>query len=94
VDKRPLSDAWAFDRRNAGIDISPLMAVTFAHWGYQRFSVQEDYDVRESVHFDLDEIKRLCRLGVYGPGDIRRLYDEGLIDDKGLEALAHAGIPT
>jgi phage terminase large subunit-like protein len=94
VDKRPLSDSWAFDRRNSAVDISPLMAVTFAYWGYQRFSVQEDYDVGESVHFDLDEIKRLCRIGVYGPYDIRRLYDEGLIDDKGLEALANAGIPT
>lgn len=94
VDKRPLSDSWAFDRRNSAVDISPLMAVTFAYWGYQRFSVQEDYDVSQSVHFDLDEIKRLCRLGVYGPHDIQRLYDEGLINDKGLEALANAGIPT
>ena len=93
VDKRELSDAWAFDRRNAGVDISPLMAATFAHWGYQKFGVVQDYDIRESVHFDIDEIKRLCRLGVYGPDDIKRLYDEDLIDNDGLEALANAGFP-
>jgi phage terminase large subunit-like protein len=93
VDKRELSDAWAFDRRNAGVDISPLMATTFALWGYQKFGMQEDYDIRDSVHFDIDEIKRLCRAGVYGPDDIKRLYESGLIDNDGLEALSDAGIP-
>jgi hypothetical protein len=92
VDKRPLSESWAFDRRNAGIDISPLMAVTFAHWGFQRFSVEEEYDISQSVHFDLDEIKRLCRMGVYGPDDIKRLRDEDLISEKDMEALFNAGI--
>lgn len=29
---RPLGDAWAFSRKNSGVDISPLVAVTFAHW--------------------------------------------------------------
>jgi phage terminase large subunit-like protein len=93
VDKRELSDAWAFDRRNVGVDISPLMAVTFALWGYQKFGIVQDYEISESVHFDLDEIMRLCRAGIYGPDDIKRLYDSGLIDDKGLEALVDAGIP-
>lgn len=31
--KRPLSDAWAWSRRNSGVDISPLVAVTLAFWG-------------------------------------------------------------
>jgi hypothetical protein len=90
VDKRPLSEAWAFDRRNVGVDISPLMAVTFALWGYQRFSVRDQYEVSESVHFDLDEIKRLMRAGVYGPDDIKRLRDEDLISDEDMEILTDA----
>lgn len=32
--KRPLGDAWAWDRRGASIDISPLVAVTLARWAY------------------------------------------------------------
>jgi phage terminase large subunit-like protein len=32
---RPLSDAWAWARRNAATDISPLVAVTLALWGFQ-----------------------------------------------------------
>lgn len=92
ADKRNLGESWAFDRMNSAVDQSPLMAVAFAHWGYLRFGVEEDYDATESVHFDLDEIKRLYRKGVYGPDDIRRLHDDGLIDDKGLEALRNAGI--
>jgi hypothetical protein len=91
VDKRDLSESWAFDRRNAGVDISPLMAVTFAHWGYLRFGVQQQYDIQESVHFDLDEIKRLVRARVYGPDDIKRLRDEDLISDNDMEALTNAG---
>lgn len=31
--KRPLGDAWAWSRQNSGIDISPLVTVTLAHWG-------------------------------------------------------------
>lgn len=31
--KRPLGDAWAWARRSAGVDISPLVAVTLAKWG-------------------------------------------------------------
>lgn len=30
---RPLGDAWAWARRSPGVDISPLVAVTFAKWG-------------------------------------------------------------
>lgn len=32
--KRPLGDAWAWDRRGASVDISPLVAVTLARWAY------------------------------------------------------------
>lgn len=31
--KRPSSEAWAWDRRRSGLDISPLVAVTLAAWG-------------------------------------------------------------
>lgn len=33
--KRPLSDAWAWSRVNSSVDISPLVAVTLALWGWQ-----------------------------------------------------------
>lgn len=32
--KRPLGDTWAWDRRNATVVISPLVAVTLAKWGF------------------------------------------------------------
>lgn len=31
--KRSLGDAWAWSRKTSGVDISPLVAVTLAHWG-------------------------------------------------------------
>jgi hypothetical protein len=34
---RLLSDAWAWDRRSPSEDISPLVAVTLAVWGYTKF---------------------------------------------------------
>jgi hypothetical protein len=33
VVKRPLSDAWAWSRKNSSVDISPLVVVTLALWG-------------------------------------------------------------
>jgi hypothetical protein len=94
VDKRTLSGAWVFDWVNAASDIAPLMAATFAHWGYLMFGPEADYDASESVHFDVDEVIRVYRAGAYGPSDIRRLIDEGLISETDMEALANAGIPT
>lgn len=38
--KRPLGDAWVFDRRG-GIDISPLLAVTLAAWAVGRRTEDE-----------------------------------------------------
>lgn len=31
--RRPYGDAWAWNRRSASVDISPLVAVTIARWG-------------------------------------------------------------
>jgi hypothetical protein len=31
--RRPLGDAWAWDRKGSGVDITPLVAATLAHWG-------------------------------------------------------------
>lgn len=31
--RRPLGDAWAWSRKNSGVDISPLVAATLALWG-------------------------------------------------------------
>jgi hypothetical protein len=90
ADRRPLSEAWAWDRRNTAADASPLLAATFAYWGFLRFGSEGDYELGESVHLDLVEIERLMCAGFYGPGDLSRLHAAGLIDDKGLEALTHA----
>jgi hypothetical protein len=30
---RPLADSWAWSRKNSHVDITPLVAVTLAHWG-------------------------------------------------------------
>lgn len=32
--RRPMGDAWAWNRRGAGVDISPLVAVTLARWAF------------------------------------------------------------
>lgn len=40
--KRPLGDAWAWDRRSVSVDISPLVAVTLAAWGYATRPPEED----------------------------------------------------
>ncbi len=34
--RKPSSDAWVWDPRRSGLDISPLVAVTLAMWGSQR----------------------------------------------------------
>jgi hypothetical protein len=31
--KRPLGDAWAWDRKSSAVDITPLVAATVAVWG-------------------------------------------------------------
>lgn len=48
--KRPLGDAWAWDRRGVSVDISPLVAVTLARWAHSKFAADPaDYDVMQSV---------------------------------------------
>jgi hypothetical protein len=32
--KRPMADAWAWDRKNASVNISPVVALTLALWGH------------------------------------------------------------
>jgi len=91
ADQRKLSESWAFDRINSGVDISPLMAVTLANWGLMEFG-EEDYDAQESLHFDLEEIARYWRAGVYGPPDIKRLFDSKILTIADLEVLANEGI--
>jgi phage terminase large subunit-like protein len=39
--KRPLGDAWAWNRKNASSDITPLVAATLALWGAQTSSVKK-----------------------------------------------------
>ena len=48
---RPLSDAWAWDRKGASVDISPLVAVTLAAWGFTKYgrSRKAPYDLMRSV---------------------------------------------
>ncbi len=87
---RKLGDGLAWDRQHVAVDICPLVAYTLAWWGWRQHG-GNDYDAVDSVHFDLDEIMRLCSLGAYRTDDLKRLYDAGLIDDKGLTALADAG---
>lgn len=48
---RQLGDAWAWDRKNAVVDISPLTACTLALWGFNRFGRRKTapYDLVASV---------------------------------------------
>jgi hypothetical protein len=39
--KRPLGDAWAWNRKNAASDITPLVAATLALWGAQSSTVTQ-----------------------------------------------------
>ena len=48
--KRDLADAWAWDRKNAAVDISPLVAVTHAVWAHDKFAKrQAPYEMLRSV---------------------------------------------
>lgn len=48
--KRPLGDAWAWDRKTA-TDISPLVTVTLARWARSAYvDDNEDYDVLDSFY--------------------------------------------
>ena len=47
--RRELGDAWAWSRRTASVDISPLVAATLAAWGHTKFA-PGDYDVAASLY--------------------------------------------
>lgn len=43
--RRPLGEAWAWDRRGTSVDISPLVAVTLAAWAFRSRPVDEGWTV-------------------------------------------------
>lgn len=45
--KRTVGDSWAWTRKRAGADISPLVAVTLALWGATRLQIESVYEGRE-----------------------------------------------
>jgi hypothetical protein len=48
--ERPLGDAWAWSRKNSGVDISPLVAATLALWGahtLDRHGQPQVWDLRQ-----------------------------------------------
>lgn len=47
--RRPLGDAWAWDRRGVSVDISPLVALTLARWAYVSRETKTVIDVSQSV---------------------------------------------
>jgi hypothetical protein len=49
--KRPLGDAWAWSRKSSAVDISPLVAITLAHWGSQTLTPPKPEVI------DLNELK-------------------------------------
>lgn len=48
--RRPLADAWAWKRKNVGVDISPLVAASLAVWAFRGRDTGPDYDVLESFY--------------------------------------------
>ncbi|MGH9082328.1 MAG: hypothetical protein ACRDWN_03185, partial [Acidimicrobiales bacterium] len=49
--RRTLGDSWAWSRRNSAVDISPLVAVTLAHW-----AVLAEVGQHAHVYFPSDEL--------------------------------------
>ncbi|WP_426404226.1 terminase [Streptomyces sp. R-07] len=48
--KRPLGEAWAWARRNVGVDISPLVAATLAKWGLSaEVEIEPNRDILSNV---------------------------------------------
>jgi hypothetical protein len=68
--QRPLGEAWAWSRRKSSVDISPLVAVTLAHWsatettGYAHVWNLDELAAEDEE--DSDEPKR-------GPGGFKML---------------------
>ena len=89
--QRRLGEGMAWDRRATVVDISGVYAYTFAFWGWEKFG-ETNYDARSSVHFDGEEIVRLCLSGAYGPADLIRLRGRGLLPDELLGRLEQEGV--
>jgi hypothetical protein len=51
--KRSLGEAWAWSRKNSGLDISPLVAVTLALWGLQTLNAPVEPQI-----IDMNEVYR------------------------------------
>lgn len=47
--RRHLADAYALDRKNSGVFIDPLVALTLAAYGFSVHGPTDDYDVMESI---------------------------------------------
>ena len=75
--KRDVGELWAWERKTA--HVAPLMAVTLALWGLEKFGPGGAYDPAASVHFDAAEVARLVAMGVYGAADVERLQAAGII---------------
>lgn len=63
--KRDLSDAWAWARRASGVDITPLVAITLAHWQLSKSSAENvNYNAMDSLLLDDAVLEQLRREGV------------------------------
>ena len=93
ADKRKISEGAGWDRVNAAIDITTIVAMTNAHWGHKKFGGDLDYDVGDSVGFDVTEVIRYYMMGTYGPQDLIRLASLGILRAADLGAIEQAGIP-
>ena len=47
--KRPLGDAWAWNRRGVSVDISPLVAVTLARWAHVTHGHERPVDLAANI---------------------------------------------
>jgi hypothetical protein len=54
AEKRKLSEGSAWDRLGVQVDLAPLIADTFAHWGHLKYGRAADYDIGASVGYDPD----------------------------------------
>jgi hypothetical protein len=93
ADKRRISEGFGWDRVNAGVDITTIVAVTNAHWGHKRFGGDLDYDLGASVGYDVTEFIRYYMMGTYGQADLVRLASLGILRTADLGAIEQAGIP-
>lgn len=56
ADKRPLGEKWGWDKRNSASDITPLVAVTLAAWGYRKVLFEKPKAATPFVYYGTDDI--------------------------------------